>query len=56
MRNSLGYLIVLKAYEVYDQPVMIDYTQQLRDSATQDLSLTNKQDKATQKLKEKIGN
>ncbi|WP_334090066.1 hypothetical protein [Helicobacter typhlonius] len=46
----------VKSIRGYDQPVMIDYTQQLRDSATQDLSLTNKQDKATQKLKEKIGN
>lgn len=44
----------VKSIRGYDQPVMIDYTQQLKDSATQDLSLDNKQDLAMKRMKQKI--
>lgn len=44
----------VKSIRGYDQPVMIDYTQQLKDRFTQDLSLENKQDLAIKRMKQKI--
>lgn len=44
----------VKSIRGYDQPVMIDYTQQLKDRFTQDLNLENKQDLAIKRMKQKI--
>ena len=44
----------VKSIRGYDQPIMIDYTQQLKDGFTQDLSLDNKQELAVKRMKEKI--
>ncbi|CUU40591.1 Virulence-associated protein 2 [Helicobacter typhlonius] len=44
----------VKSIRGYDQPVMIDYTQQLKDRFTQDLSLENKQNLAIKRMKQKI--
>ena len=38
----------VKSIRGYDQPVMIDYTQQLRDNAAQDLELVNKKEKSAE--------
>ena len=46
----------VKSIRGYDQPIMIDYTQQLKDGFTQDLSLDNKQELAVKRMKEKIDN
>ena len=66
--RELGYLIqtmseeltwlaeCVKSIRGYDQPIMIDYTQQLKDGFTQDLSLDNKQELAVKRMKEKIDN
>ena len=45
----------VKSIRGYDQPVMIDYTQQLQDRAiAQDLQLESKKDTALEKMKQKI--
>ncbi len=45
----------VKSIRGYDQPVMIDYTQQLQDRAiAQDLQLETKKDTALEKMKQKI--
>ncbi|STQ83964.1 VapD [Helicobacter fennelliae] len=41
----------VKSIRGYDQPVMIDYTLQLKDSITQDLTLTNNKSKNTDSIK-----
>ncbi|CAM3310104.1 VapD [Helicobacter labetoulli] len=41
----------VKSIRGYDQPVMIDYTQQLKDNITQDLTLTNNKSKNTDSIK-----
>ena len=41
----------VKSIRGYDQPVMIDYTQQLKDNTTQDLTLTNSKSKNTDSIK-----
>lgn len=41
----------VKSIRGYDQPVMIDYTQQLKDNTTQDLALTNSKSKNTDSVK-----
>ncbi len=47
----------VKSIRGYDQPVMIDYTQQLQDRAiAQDLQLETKKDTALEKMRQKIEN
>lgn len=46
MGNTLTWLPhCVKSIRGYDQPVMIDYTQQLKDNTTQDLTLGNSKSK-----------
>ena len=46
MGNTLTWLPqCVKSIRGYDQPVMIDYTQQLKDNTTQDLTLGNNKSK-----------
>lgn len=65
--NELGVLILkmsdtltwlpqcVKSIRGYDQPAMIDYTQQLKDRfISQDLSLESKKDLAIKRMKQKI--
>ncbi len=58
MGNELTWLPqCVKSIRGYDQPVMIDYTQQLQDRAiAQDLQLETKKDTALEKMRQKIEN